>query len=386
MDASSIRFPKSDGQSMTETNDSIAAVGDLIQERRKYESWLAALEARERQTPQHVYERVKADYESRLRQAIESIGAHADALTDREQALSARLSEIGAMEQRRRDERAEAELRAHVGEINAETWDATAGEIDAALASMSEERSAIERDIADVREMLAAAQPAQAAPLGSGTRPAAEPPTPQPGTRAADQRGNAPASPPDEMEIPIAGAGIRGTPAGHAAIDDRKRDAGGGAEGQGSPASHPQLELPTGEHPAQSPLAPDAPGSVPERGAERGPFPRRDSFDELAFLKTVTGITPPDATRAPAAPSRPADQRASGGSAPATGGMVASPRAPVRPPTEGRSSGATDQNDESALRGVEPKAVKTLQCAACKTMNLPTEWYCEHCGAELAAL
>ncbi len=31
-------------------------------------------------------------------------------------------------------------------------------------------------------------------------------------------------------------------------------------------------------------------------------------------------------------------------------------------------------------------AAKTLKCDECGTMNLPTEWYCERCGAELAAL
>ena len=29
---------------------------------------------------------------------------------------------------------------------------------------------------------------------------------------------------------------------------------------------------------------------------------------------------------------------------------------------------------------------KTLKCGECGTMNYPTEWYCERCGAELAAL
>ena len=32
------------------------------------------------------------------------------------------------------------------------------------------------------------------------------------------------------------------------------------------------------------------------------------------------------------------------------------------------------------------KATKSLKCKECGTMNLPTEWYCERCGAELAAL
>jgi len=30
--------------------------------------------------------------------------------------------------------------------------------------------------------------------------------------------------------------------------------------------------------------------------------------------------------------------------------------------------------------------VKTLKCQECGTLNYPTEWYCERCGAELAAL
>jgi hypothetical protein len=38
-----------------------------------------------------------------------------------------------------------------------------------------------------------------------------------------------------------------------------------------------------------------------------------------------------------------------------------------------RNSGQTEQ-------------AKTLKCGECGTMNYPTEWYCERCGAELAAL
>ena len=29
---------------------------------------------------------------------------------------------------------------------------------------------------------------------------------------------------------------------------------------------------------------------------------------------------------------------------------------------------------------------KTLKCNECGGLNYPTEWYCERCGAELAAL
>jgi uncharacterized OB-fold protein len=34
--------------------------------------------------------------------------------------------------------------------------------------------------------------------------------------------------------------------------------------------------------------------------------------------------------------------------------------------------------------GVDP--VIERKCAECGALNVPTEWYCERCGAELAAL
>jgi hypothetical protein len=38
------------------------------------------------------------------------------------------------------------------------------------------------------------------------------------------------------------------------------------------------------------------------------------------------------------------------------------------------------------FRDVPQEATKTLRCAGCGAMNLPTEWYCERCGSELAAM
>ncbi|HEY9382745.1 MAG TPA: hypothetical protein VIP80_04445, partial [Gemmatimonadales bacterium] len=37
-------------------------------------------------------------------------------------------------------------------------------------------------------------------------------------------------------------------------------------------------------------------------------------------------------------------------------------------------------------RPLQSTSVKTLKCAECGSLNRPTEWYCERCGAELAAL
>jgi hypothetical protein len=55
-----------------------------------------------------------------------------------------------------------------------------------------------------------------------------------------------------------------------------------------------------------------------------------------------------------------------------------------------------DQADQLGTAGVSPvnetpppakgSARKSVKCTDCGTLNLPTEWYCEKCGAELTAL
>jgi hypothetical protein len=98
------------------------------------------------------------------------------------------------------------------------------------------------------------------------------------------------------------------------------------------------------------------PGPPPKLPA--GPPPplppkRKTPIDELAFLKSVTD----DDKNAP------------------------SPR---------RASGAQYQVEEdvtpAAPLNADAEVEKTLKCRECGTMNLATEWYCENCGGELAAM
>ncbi len=82
--------------------------------------------------------------------------------------------------------------------------------------------------------------------------------------------------------------------------------------------------------------------------------------DELAFIKSVTEDdkdTAPSPKRASGAQFQPA---------------VPNPLLPSTPTPE-----ASDDELEEQ---------RTLKCKGCGTMNLPTEWYCEQCGAELAAV
>ena len=92
--------------------------------------------------------------------------------------------------------------------------------------------------------------------------------------------------------------------------------------------------------------------------------------DELAFIKSVTEDdkdTAPSPKRARGAQFQPV--------IPATNArrVPDSPSTPTAIPTPRPDSEDVEQPH-------------TLKCKECGTMNLPTEWYCEHCGAELAAV
>jgi len=97
--------------------------------------------------------------------------------------------------------------------------------------------------------------------------------------------------------------------------------------------------------------------------------------DELAFIKSVTEDeqTAPSPGRASGAqfqPSVPADvPRPQSPSAPRAANPIPAPIVP-----------------DPAAAGNAEDGDRTLRCKDCGTMNLPTEWYCQQCGAELAAM
>jgi hypothetical protein len=43
-------------------------------------------------------------------------------------------------------------------------------------------------------------------------------------------------------------------------------------------------------------------------------------------------------------------------------------------------------NNPLSLKGTAPSDLKTLKCRECGSMNDPSEWYCERCGAELSGM
>ena len=100
---------------MTDTNRSLSELPGLVAERRKFNGWLRALEARKETTPGHVFERVQSDYRTRLTRVEEQIEAHRHVVDEERANVRSRLSLLEAEERMRRDERSELDLRAHVG-------------------------------------------------------------------------------------------------------------------------------------------------------------------------------------------------------------------------------------------------------------------------------
>ena len=310
---------------MTDSNRSASELPALLEERRKFEGWLAALEARRESTPQHVFDRVKADYQSRMRQVEDRLAAHRQSIEDERTSLESRRSLLEAEEQLRRDERAELELRAHVGELAEKDSAAAFRAVDDALGEMSVEKESLTKRITELDALLGLR--AEAQPTAS----AAEEPKPDP----------APAEP-AAAEAAEAGGLTAEASAGDGLVEIEKEE-----DPVPVIAGEPEPQI------VKDPM--HTPGG---------------SFDELAFLTDVVGLDDAKGKGETGREEQPASIL--------DGIAGATDRAPLA---------SNVGNTPIMLRSssvAEPS--KTLKCTECGAMNYPTEWYCERCGAELAAL
>src|SRR5687768_1751111 len=322
----------------------------LMEERARYEQWLEQLGARKGSTPPHVFERVRGDYGERLNRVLDQLAGRATELQATAGTLADRVASLYADETALRDERAEAELRASVGEYTVERAREVMQRCDEAISTLGAERATVGAELGRVQEILAVA-----------VRPA--------------------------------------TPAG------------GEASIVSIESLAPELAAPPAPPPAPAAVAPaPAPEPAPPRSAPA------QSFDELAFLQSV--VDKPMARPAQsqqsqfaAAPSMPEHRSESRPAAPPPRPRVADPvdrevpaaaAAPSRrnaAPTpvltstplvekdgQEANSTLTPGSIPAFLKDVPTEQIKTLKCQECGTMNYPTEWYCERCGGELAAM
>ena len=285
-----------------ETDNSIEA---LLEQRAQFEQWLAKLESAADKAPQAVRQKVRTDYEVRLRGVIDRLRSHAATIADELHRHQAAQGDLDAQRRNAEEELAEAEVRHTVGEFGDDEWRRISEESDGRLNGLREQLKTVGKEIARLAEVQAL--------IAAPTRP--------PDTAAA-----APAP---------------------AAADAIER----------SPLPPPPMEPIAEAPPPQRP----APRQQPPRVREHDHVGAQ--VDELAFLKSVA-----DEEAKPAAPRRPSNPGPSG----TAQGARAVETAPA-PPSPGGKPGA-------------PGVAKTLKCGECGTLNRPTEWYCERCGAELAGV
>jgi hypothetical protein len=400
---------------------SIEEVRALVAERQRYDDWLAALEAKRTETPVRVYERVHADYQARRTQVVDQLQSHVDALATLGNDLERQLDALDAQLNTLEDERAEAMLRNMVGEFDSERWEAVRIEVEGKMETLGSERSALLTQFDEVRTLLASARIEQQGEQQTAT--------------AVEPEALAP-----EAEVPEAGGAVTAVEVAvevEAVVEEVVEAAAAPAQefvpeptpehqlvDLGSQFNLPAVEAPVEEaeagleveaifeaaeridrhtpraHDVVTHLVSDIPPVVDARVdnefddalsmfSDSGDAPDATFVNSLEGIEVEVDVPSVDPTTRTATPSTSAPSAgAPSASAPSAGfDDLAFLRSVINPsggnPAVGAGQMGAVPDALPTATGAEPQ--KTLRCTECGTMNLPTEWYCERCGGELAA-
>jgi hypothetical protein len=153
---------------------SLDALNGLLKERQRYEEWLSALEEKRANTSESVYQRVQADYTTRLREVSGKLAERAGELRENIDALTLRLDDITRQESQQRDARQEAELRAAVGEYTDKQWKEIGGAWDKELARLVKEKNAIDAQLNELNRIFALSVKEKQAEAIAARRPGSE--------------------------------------------------------------------------------------------------------------------------------------------------------------------------------------------------------------------
>lgn len=302
----------------------IAEIEGLLGTRQQINGWLERLDSAGSRAPDAVRSKVRADYRARLAQVVAQLGTHGDLIASTLDGLRAQSREFGQLRHEELEIRSEAELRHTVGEYSDDEWQLVELESSGKIEGFDQEITRLAAEITRLEEVQALIVPAH--------KPAPAPAVPEPYAAITVTHGTD--MPPMLDQDPL-----------------RHVEA-------------PALSLVKQAETVVSPLPrPEAPRFVPRGGTSKPresgpsraiPFPQSGApaataapQDELAFLRSVTLDSAPPSARITQNP------------------------APISLDREERPS---------------QTAAKTLKCSECGSLNRPTEWYCERCGAELAAL
>lgn len=310
----------------------------LIAEKRKQETFLAKLQERRAGTPEHVFKRLEDEYLTKLTDAQVKAAAEAESLAGGLEDDDAAVAEVVVKLEQLEEERVEMQLRAEV-----EDWDAK--ETQKKLAAMSAAISMAEKD-RDARQAVAERTRALLNEARGGTPATGQAPAPP-----------SPDRPPMRPTTAGSSTGMTGGPNFDELAFLNSVVGRTSTPGLSTPReSKPVAQVAEIKESASAPVPP-SPAPPPPPALVPAPQLTQPSLD----LETPQTVSPPAAEK------------------PVEASVAAAP-----PPN------AAEADDSTSILGRPTprtsQAVKTLKCAECGSMNYPTEWYCERCGGELAAL
>jgi hypothetical protein len=304
-------------------------------ERSKYESFLRELDKGGASKPAHVVAKVRADYTAKLTDAVERLKANHEVLSAHAATLTGVLHKLEESERQIVDEHAETELRKQVGELTETEWELSSKKAESLLMKIKQQQQVAAADINRIREILA-------------------------GVSATDSLAKPAVV--DELAFlkSVVGSAGSGSHIAHAAP----------APPQSASAAPPR---PSVVRPMPPPSLPAPPTPPARRPSLIEPDPMSVPSAASSAATPVVGMKPVP---------RPTPPRES---------LVEKPLADVKINARNTddaplASSVPDGDIQLRPRAGAATQKKTLKCAECGTLNTPSEWYCERCGAELTQL
>ncbi len=129
-------------------------VRDLLKEREDIEKKLLKLEELKSQTKPHIYEKVKNDYEGKLKKIVSSLNGHVEALEKSLKELTPKLQDIVKDETEIDDAIAELTLRYQLGDYNENEYNSKKEEYEKQLESIRGKKNEIEKEIGEINFLL----------------------------------------------------------------------------------------------------------------------------------------------------------------------------------------------------------------------------------------
>jgi hypothetical protein len=308
------------------STDAPSAVETLTLQRTRIQDWLARLSDVGSEVPPHVTERVRRDYEDRLRDVTRQLAEHRDALSAELDDRRGELEDADALRAAAQDDLQEARLRHMIGEVEEGDWDERRPRLESALADAEADAARVRGEVERLESLLR--------DVGDGDEPPA--PAPAPAVEAQPELESEPVAEPAFAELPPRDSSDDTIPEfmpysgsfgpGDAAAGDADDDLG--------------VDLSWLEDVEQAAPAEPSAGSP----AAPADVSAETSADDLAFLaeldRAISHSTTSDGSASP-------------------------------------SVGGTDD------RTLDPDRAGMLLCKECGAINEPQLWYCEICGSEL---